>query len=69
MLLRDNRIADANVIGNLERNAAFFASSTLIILAGILTALGASEPVIKLFLPMRMKAPTTWAIGSLISRW
>ena len=23
MLLRDNRIADANVIGNLERNAAF----------------------------------------------
>ena len=24
MLLRDNRIADANVIGNLERNASFF---------------------------------------------
>src|SRR5690606_22145502 len=43
LLSRDNRIADANVIGNLERNASFFASSTLIILAGILTALGASE--------------------------
>ena len=39
MLLRDNRIADASVIGNLERNASFFASSTLIILAGILTVL------------------------------
>lgn len=43
MLLRENRIADANVIGNLERNASFFASSTLIILAGILTVLGASD--------------------------
>jgi uncharacterized membrane protein len=43
MLLRDNRIADASVIGNLERNASFFASSTLIILAGILTVLGASD--------------------------
>lgn len=31
MLLRDNRIADASVVGNLERNASFFASSTLII--------------------------------------
>lgn len=33
LLLRENRIADANVIGNLERNASFFASSTLIILS------------------------------------
>ena len=31
LLLRDNRIADASVIGNLERNASFFASSTLVI--------------------------------------
>ena len=48
MLLRENRIADANVIGNLERNASFFASSTLIILAGILTVLGASERAVSL---------------------
>ena len=43
LMLRDNRIADANVIGNLERNASFFASSTLIILAGVLTVLGSTE--------------------------
>ncbi len=43
LLMRDNRIADANVIGNLERNASFFASSTLIILAGVLTVLGSTE--------------------------
>ena len=48
MLLRDNRIADANVIGSLERNASFFASSTLIILAGILTVLGASDRAVSL---------------------
>jgi hypothetical protein len=48
MLLRDNRIADASVIGNLERNASFFASSTLIILAGILTVLGASDRAVSL---------------------
>lgn len=48
MLLRDNRIADASVIGNLERNASFFASSTLIILAGILTVLGASDRALSL---------------------
>jgi uncharacterized membrane protein len=48
MLLRDNRIADANVIGNLERNASFFASSTPIILAGILTVLGASDRAVSL---------------------
>jgi len=48
MLMRDNRIADANVISSLERNASFFASSTLIILAGILTVLGASDRAVSL---------------------
>ncbi|MCG4453446.1 MULTISPECIES: DUF599 domain-containing protein [unclassified Pseudomonas] len=48
MLLRENRIADASVIGNLERNASFFASSTLLILAGILTVLGASDRAVSL---------------------
>ncbi|MCJ8168994.1 DUF599 domain-containing protein [Atopomonas sediminilitoris] len=43
MLMRDNRIADTSVVGNLERNASFFASSTLIILAGVFTVFGASE--------------------------
>lgn len=39
MLLRDNRIADATLISNLERNVNFFASTTMIIIAAILTAL------------------------------
>ncbi|MEH6344389.1 MAG: DUF599 domain-containing protein [Bermanella sp.] len=39
MLLRENRIADATLISNLERNVNFFASTTMIIIAAILTAL------------------------------
>lgn len=46
MLGRENRVADASLIANLERNVAFFASSTLIILAGILTVLGATDKAI-----------------------
>lgn len=49
MLKRGNRIADASVVGNLERNGAFFASSCLLILAGIITALGYTEQVMEVF--------------------
>lgn len=43
LMMREQRIADASVIGNLERNTAFFASSTLLILAGLLTVMGATD--------------------------
>lgn len=59
LLMRDNRIADANVIGNLERNASFFASSTLIILAGILTALGASDRAVSLLADLPFAQPVS----------
>lgn len=61
MLLRDNRIADASVIGNLERNASFFASSTLIILAGILTVLGASDRALSLLADLPLVQQTSQA--------
>ncbi|TYK64883.1 DUF599 domain-containing protein [Colwellia echini] len=37
IIARDVRVSDAALLANLERNIAFFASSTLLILAGILT--------------------------------
>ncbi|GLQ31897.1 DUF599 domain-containing protein [Litoribrevibacter albus] len=40
VITRDNRVADAAIVSNLERNAAFFASTSIIILAGLVTALG-----------------------------
>ena len=50
MLLRDNRIADASVIGNLERNASFFAFASL---APKIAANLKVEPVL-LLLPMEL---------------
>jgi uncharacterized membrane protein len=41
MLMRENRIMDSNLIGNLLRSIAFFASTTILILLGIITVLGA----------------------------
>lgn len=43
VITRDNRVADAAIVSNLERNAAFFASTSIIILAGLVTALGTFE--------------------------
>ncbi|WP_296263826.1 DUF599 domain-containing protein [Pseudomonas sp. UBA6562] len=65
MLMRDNRIADASVIGNLERNASFFASSTLIILAGILTVLGASDRALSLLADLPLVQPASQGISEL----
>ncbi|AJE15051.1 MULTISPECIES: DUF599 domain-containing protein [Stutzerimonas] len=65
LLQRDNRIADANVIGNLERNASFFASSTLIILAGILTALGASDRAVSLLADLPLAQPVSRGLSEI----
>jgi len=39
MMVRDNRVADAALLSNIERNVNFFASTTMIIIAAILTVL------------------------------
>lgn len=41
VLQRDNRIADAALIGNIMRTISFFASTTILLLIGIFTLLGA----------------------------
>ncbi|WP_438862588.1 DUF599 domain-containing protein [Neptunicella sp.] len=43
MLLRENRIPDVSIISALERNISFFASSSLLILAGLITALSSAD--------------------------
>ena len=45
MLSRENKMADVALISTLERNVSFFASSTLLILAGLLTALASSHSI------------------------
>ncbi|KAF1066562.1 MAG: hypothetical protein GAK45_01881 [Pseudomonas citronellolis] len=65
LMLRDNRVADASVIGNLERNASFFASSTLIILAGILTLLGSTERTVSVLADLPFVMPPTRGLSEL----
>ncbi len=48
VLSRDVRIADVTALGILQRNVTFFASTTMFILAGLLTVLGATDQVIEL---------------------
>ena len=48
MLTRENRVADAALLANLERSVSFFASTTMILIAGTLTLLGASDRMVNL---------------------
>lgn len=45
VLLRDIRVGDAALIANLERNVSFLASTTILILAGLLTVLTVSDQI------------------------
>ena len=46
MLTREMRIADNAAIANLEKSVAFFASTTMLILAGLMTILGSTAKAI-----------------------
>ncbi len=48
LLQRDVRVADTTVLANLERSVTFFASSTMLILAGLMTVMSSAEKVIDL---------------------
>ncbi|KMT65853.1 DUF599 domain-containing protein [Catenovulum maritimum] len=45
LIERENRILDAALMGNLEKNINFFASTTLLIIAGALTALTSAKSI------------------------
>jgi len=45
MLKREVRVGDAALLANIERNVNFFASSCVLIIAGLLTALTATEKI------------------------
>lgn len=43
MMTHDNRVADVALIANLERSVSFFASTSLIVIAGALTLIGSLD--------------------------
>ncbi|WP_210395187.1 DUF599 domain-containing protein [Motiliproteus sediminis] len=59
MLAREARIADTSAIANLERSVAFFASSTMIVLAGLLTVMGSSQEAIDIVAEIPLVATHT----------
>ncbi len=61
MLLREMRIADNTAIANLERSVSFFASTTMLILAGLMTILGSSEKAIGLVNDLPFVTPASRA--------
>ena len=69
MLVRDNRMVDANIIGTLQSGAAFFASTTIFALGALVAALGASEQAIGILSTLPMAEPgtvETWRIKVLL---
>ena len=59
MLQRENRVADSSLLANLERNVSFFASSTLLILAGVLSVLGAGDKALALVTGLPFAVPVS----------
>ncbi|MGB1239121.1 MAG: DUF599 domain-containing protein [Pseudomonadales bacterium] len=68
MLEREVRIADETTIANLERSVSFFASTTILIIAGLITLLGSSEQVIKVLanIPVVTTHAQSWSIKILL---
>lgn len=61
LLERDVRIGDTNTIANLERSVAFFASTTMLILAGLITVMGSSAKAIDVISDIPFVSPATTA--------
>ncbi|AOS98099.1 hypothetical protein AUP74_02704 [Microbulbifer aggregans] len=59
MLDRDMRMPDTAIIGNLERVIGFFASTSILILAGLVTALTANKAAIEVLRTLPFAEPTS----------
>ena len=69
MLLRDNRVMDVNILRNLLQGVAFFASATLLVLAGLLTILGSTDRAIEIVRALPFAARTSllqWELKLLV---
>lgn len=69
ILEREMRVADTTVLANLERSVAFFASSTMLILAGLMTVLSSTDEIISLVADVPFASTATraeWEIKLLL---
>lgn len=56
---RDNRLVDASINSSLQNGTAFFASTSLIAVGGVLTLLRSTDDVLNLFGELPFATPTT----------
>ncbi|MCC5855327.1 MAG: DUF599 domain-containing protein [Idiomarina sp.] len=56
---KEQHIADAALIGNVERTVTFFASSTILVLAGVLTVFASNEAFVRVLDDLPFAAPQT----------
>lgn len=56
---KEHQIADAALLGNVERTVTFFASSTVLVLAGVLTLLASADNVVEVLQTIPFTAPTS----------
>lgn len=66
---RDLRIVDTSLVSNIERSATFLASSSLLIIAGLLTVVGSTDSVITFIADLPFVAEVTrqtWEIKILL---
>ncbi|MEY3038662.1 MAG: hypothetical protein RL143_1229 [Pseudomonadota bacterium] len=59
MLKRDVRVADTTTVANLERGVTFFASTTMLVLAGLMTLLSRSDTAIGMLSELPFSTPMT----------
>src|SRR3989338_1126752 len=69
MVLRDNRVAEVNILRNLLQGVSFFASTTLLVMVGLLTILGSSDRAIEIVRALPFAEKTTlvqWELKLLV---
>ncbi len=69
MLKRENRMMDETLIGNLLRSITFFASTSILLILGLVTLLKYREEASQIFVSLPLAAPTTpllWEIKTFL---
>ena len=67
MVVRENRIVDTTIMASLQNGTAFFASTSLIAIGGVLTLFRSTDEVVSLFGEIPFGAPTSrlgWELKS-----
>ena len=62
MLARELRMVDIQIVGNLLRSLGFFASTTILLVAGLIAVLGAAEQAVETLAEVPIAVPTTKAV-------